>query len=169
MFTQLKEDKFEADFSQALQKRGLAATSSNFPPANTFIPTLCRCSHPIPNTVFSFTGKLYSPFFRENAELTAELGAKAQCSTVQMLEYVPPYTVVHTRPAVHSTMGAQPHWWHPDQELLSFRRIMPQSATAQTPSDITGYRAHSKILKASSKKEKKKTRPKHTFVASQEA
>jgi len=76
----LKEGKFEADFSQALQKRRLAATGSNFPPANTFIPTLCRCSHPILNTLFSFTGKLHSTFFRENAELTAELGAKAKYS-----------------------------------------------------------------------------------------
>lgn len=51
IFTWLKEGEFEAEFSQTVHKRSLGVTGSNFPPANTFIPTLHRCSHPIPNTV----------------------------------------------------------------------------------------------------------------------
>lgn len=60
-------------------------------------------------TLLPFTGKLYSMFFWGNAELTAELGAEAQRSTVQMLEHVPPYRVVHARPTMQSTMGTQLH------------------------------------------------------------
>lgn len=60
-------------------------------------------------TLFPFTGKLYSTFFWGNAELTAELGAEAQCSTLQVLEHVPPCRAGHARPTMQSSTGAQLH------------------------------------------------------------
>lgn len=76
-------------------------------------------------TLFPFTGKLYSTFFWGNAELTAELGAQAQCSTVQMLEHVPPYRAVHARPTMQSTTGTQFHGGTHTRNCVHFPGLCP--------------------------------------------
>lgn len=118
-------------------------------------------THPFPHftgaaipfqTLFPFTGKLHSTFFWGKAELTAELGAEAQCSTVQMLEHVPPYRAVHTRPTMQSSTGTQLH----GAPTLGTAPTSQGYVPAKEPLDITEYRAPSKILKTSSRKEERR-------------
>lgn len=100
----LKEDKFEADFSQALQKRGLAATGSNVPPANTFIPTLCRCSHSIPSTLCFLSQEgctAHSLGKRQNSQTWGK-------SPMQHSADAGICPSLHSR--AHQTWHAQHHW-----------------------------------------------------------
>lgn len=50
-------------FHRPSRKEAWPATGSNFPPANTFIPTLCRCSHPIPNTLCFLSQESHTAHF----------------------------------------------------------------------------------------------------------
>lgn len=170
MFTQLKDGKFEADFTQALQKRGLAATGSNFPPANTFIPTLCRCSHPIPNTLCFLSQE--SCTARSSGKMQSRqlnLGQKpkaAQCRCWNMS--LPMQPCIPDLPC-SAPRGPSPTGGTQTRNCSLLARLRPNTQQHKHHRILLSTKHTVKYIKLLPRKKKRKTRPKHTFIPSQEA